>query len=323
MSKVKFKASIFFPDSDGEKRFLFKIINYGQETDELKFIFDHPKYENALIFNQEGKKYPDESIFRKYGELSYHSDGSLLWKLPETEEGHDKLVDNPHGTGSRRTALSALEEWEPVVHGNIIRYKTCYTSLTEDAQILPDKPEIFNGDPFEYYIFLGHMKYQKPPNSGSDELVYRINDVGKYIDMVLWVRKSQFYGEPFEFGGKTVINDNNRVGIAEPRLQVDERGAVELDLKILWNASWNTKVVDDNKDLNVNALKRLPPLSKISKAYLNDNPFLNQLIDLIGFNKGFAVSPFFKDKKLGIELTGILDKDEDGAFFGLGTNPPE
>lgn len=321
MAEVKFKTSIFFVDSEGGKRFLFKVINYGQETDELKFIFNHPESTDAIILNKEDGKYPEEITIRDYGELSYHSDGSLLWKLPKTKDGIEKVIDNPHGTGTRRTPLTALDEWEPVILGNIIRYKNCLTGLTQDARILPENDVIFSGDPFEYYIFLGHMKYQKPPNNGSNELIYRVNDIGENIDLILWVRKSNYYGEPFDFGGQQAINDNNRVRIAQPKLQFNNNGAIEIDLKILWNASWHVDIVSDQKMFNLQALRKLPPKTLVGKAYLNDNPYLIQLIDLISFNKGVAICPLFKGKKLGIEFAGVLDKDENGALFAFGTSP--
>lgn len=320
MDKEKFKASIFFTDLAGEHRFLFKIINYGKDTDELKFIFNHPKSYNAVIFNEQGTKYPEESVIRSYGEVSYHSDGSLLWKLPETPEGQRTVIDNPHGTGSRRTPLSAIKAWEPVVLVNIIRYNNCFPELTDDAKILPSSPRIFNGDPFEYHIFLGHMRYGDPPNSGESELIFRVNDIGQDIDMMIWVRKSDYSGEPFKLGKTTIWNNNNRIRISEPRLQI-KNGAVEIDLGTLWSAGWNEDVVGDDKRINLVVLRGLAPMTAFGKAYLRDNPYLNQLINLVGFNKGFAVAPLFNGQPLSIELVGILDKDEKGEFLGFGTRP--
>lgn len=92
---------------------------------------------------------------------------------------------------------------------------------------------------------------------------------------------------------------------------------------MFWNAEWNTDMVDDRKMLNIDSLKNAEPLTVIGKAYLKNNPFFYQLVDLIGFNKGFVVSLFFNETKLSIEVTGILDKDLNGEFIGLGTNPPK
>ena len=321
MGKPKFKRSIFFIDNNGDKRFLCKILNFGEEKDDLKFIFRHPESSDAIIHNSKGEKYPDESIFRYYGELTYHPDGSVLWKLPKTKKGEEKIVDNPHGTGTRRTRLSALEEWEPIVIGNIIRYQNCLDKLTGDAEILPEHDKIFNGEPFEYILFLGHMKYQSPPNIGEEEFIYRINNIGNEIDMIIWVRKSEFKGELFEYGNRTAINDNNRVRIAEPNLQVDKTGAIEIDIKKFWSAEWHEDVVGDDMIFNANSLRKLSPNTEVCKVYLKNNPFLKQLIEKVGMNKGFAMYPYFGLKKVNIRLVGIVDEDKKGKFLGIGTYP--
>ena len=321
MGKPKFSKSIFFIDNNGESRFLFRCINYGGENDELKFIFDHPESSSAILHIENDQKYPDDIDITFYGELSYHSDGSLLWKLPNYPKIRSTKYDNPHGPGARRTPLCAIDEWEPVVIGNIIRYNNCKAILLDDSIIIPENQNIFSGQPFEYYIFLGHLKYQTPPNNKSNEMIVRIEDVAQNLDLLIWFRKSDYKGFQFNIGNTTAVNDNNRVRIAEPRLQIDRTGAIELDLVILWNAEWNTGVVDDSMQLNIVNLFSLPPMTKIAKVYLKSNPYLNQLIELVGFNKVFAIQPFFRKQILKISLVGILDRDDGGKFLGIGTGP--
>jgi len=320
MGKPKFSKSIFFIDNNGESRFLFRCINYGGENDELKFIFDHPESYSAILHIENDQKYPDDIDITFYGELSYHSDGSLLWKLPNYPIIRSTKYYNPHGPGARRTPLSAIDKWEPVVLGNIIRYNNCKTILLNDSIIIPENQNIFSGQPFEYYIFLRHLKYQTSPNNKSNEMVVRIEDVAQNLDLLIWFRKSDYKGFQFNIGKTTAVNDNNRVRIAEPRLQIDGTGAIELDLVILWNAEWNTDVVNDSMQLNIVNLFSLPP-TKVAKAYLKSNPYLNQLIELVGFNKGFVIQPFFRKQILKISLLGILDRDDDGEFLGIGTSP--
>lgn len=321
MEKPKFSRSIFFIDNNGEYRFLFRCINYGGENDELKFIFEHPKSYSPILHIDNDQKYPDDIDITFYGELSYHSDGSLLWKLPNYPIIRSTKYDNPHGPGARRTPLSAIDEWEPVVLGNIIRYNDCKAILLDDSIIVPENQNIFSGQPFEYYIFLGNLKYQIPQNNKSNEMVFRIEDVAQNLDLLIWFRKSDYKGFLFNIGNTTAVNDNNRIRIAEPRLQIDGTGAIELDLVILWNAEWNTDVVDDSMQLNIVNLFSLPPMTKVAKAYLKSNPYLNQLIKLVGFNKGFTVQPFFRKQVLYIRLIGILDRDDSGEFLGIGTGP--
>lgn len=320
MVKKKFKASLFFKDSDGVERFLFRIINYGKETDELKFTVKHPDSQNVVIYNKDSTGSIDEAEIRKYGEISYHSDGSLLWKLPNTKDGQPQIRNNVNDVGDRRTPLAELREWEPVFRGNIIRYANCTPGLTEDARIIPPNANIFNGEPFEYCVMFGNMAYASPPNHGENEMLFRVNDIAENIDMIVWLYKSDYYGENIKIGDLAIWGNNNRIQIAERKIQVNT-GAIEIDLSTLRQPQWNGDLVDDHLMLNLDALRHQPPLISLCKVYLKHNPYLRQLVDLIGYNKTVAVKPLFNRKYLGIELAGLLDKDDKGEFFGIGTPP--
>jgi hypothetical protein len=322
MRKLKFSSSIYFIDNIGETRFLFRCINFGEKTDELKFIFDHPESSRAIIHMEDGQEFPDGDI-AFYSELSYHRDGSLLWKLPDYPVKKYSKYDNPHGIGARRTPLSLINEWEPVVLGNIIRYQDCSNLLMDDLIIVPENQNIFSGEPFEYHIYLGHLKYASPANNKSSEMIYRTENVTQNLDMIIWFRKSDYSGFHFNIGSTKVFNNNNRVKIVEPRLQINEGGSIELDLGILMNTEWNADIVNETMQLNVASLLRQSPMTNIAKAYLNINPYLNQLIKLIGFNKGFAIQPYFRNQKINIKLMGILTTDEKGEFLSIGTIPDE
>lgn len=319
MGKLKFSGSIYFIDFNGEKRFLFRCINFGRKSDELKFIFDYPNSSRALLHFENDQNYPDDVDIISYGELSYHSDGSLLWKLPNYPVEQCNKYDNPHRSGARRTPLKKIDEWEPVVLGNIIRYQDCNSIILEDSIVVTENTNIFSGEPFEYYIFLGHLKYQTPPNKKTEEMIFRIENISKTLDMIIWFRKSDYKGFLFNIGTTTAINNNNRVRIAEPRLQINENGSIEVDLVILWNTEWNTDIVNETMQLNLAKLLRLPPMTIVAKSYLKTNPYLIQLVKLIGFHRGFAIQPYFRNQKINRLLIGILDKDEEGEFLGIGT----
>jgi len=321
MGKSKLNISVGFKDHEGKIRFLFRVLNYGKSSDELKFSFNKSKDYRKIIHTDDNKNYPDESIIRNYAELSYHEDGTLMWKYSELFKGDKSIRNNPHGEGSRRTPLANIGIWETVFMGNIIRYKDCPISSDSNLEIIEDKGDIFNGKPFEYHVFLGDRRYQTPPDNKAGELVYRINDISSRLDMTIWVRKSSFYGEPFMFGDKTAINNNNRIRIGEPKLQVED-GSVQIDLRILMNTEWDGNIVNDRMKLNVAELKKLPPMTKFCKSYLKDNPYLNQLIELVGFNKAFSISVFYEGVNLNHKMTAILDKDDKGGFLGIGSNPP-
>lgn len=322
MGKSKLNISVGFKDHEGNIRFLFRALNYGKFSDELKFSFNKSKDYRKIIHIDGNKNYSYESIIRNYAELSYHEDGTLIWKYSELFKGDKSIRNNPHGEGSRRTPLPNIGVWEPVFMGNIIRYNDCPFASDSNLEVIEDKSDIFNGEPFEYHVFLGDLRYQTPPNNKVGELVYRINDITSKLDMTIWVRKSSFQCDPFMIGDKTTINNNNHIRICEPKFPVED-GSVQIDLRILMNTEWAGNIVNDRMKFNLDELKKLPPMTKFCKSYLKDNPYLNQLIELVGFNKGFSVSVFYKGANLNHKMTAILDKDEKGGFLGIGSNSPD
>jgi hypothetical protein len=203
---------------------------------------------------------------------------------------------------------------------NIIRYKSCPIETEKNSQLIIDDSSIFNEEPFEYYVYLGNKLYPTPPNNNYGELVYRINNITEKLDLIIWISKSSFNGQPFMFGDIIGWNDNNRIKILEPRLQVINC-SIQIDLQMLMNTEWNGNVVDEKMKLNIGLLKKLPPLTKLCKAYLLSNPYLNQIEKLVGFNKGFSLALFYRGVDLNFKMIGILDKDEKGFFLGIGTKP--
>jgi hypothetical protein len=320
MATVKLDTSVCFKDNEEHHRFLFKAINFGKASDQLKFLFNRSRDHRAVIATGDGKKYPHDSLIRSYAELTYHADGSLLWKYPESKRDRFAIHSNPHGEGSRRTPLNKIGVWEPVFMGNIIRYRDCPLDSDQDSEILCDGGDIFNGEPFEFHVFLGDLRNQTPINAKHGELVHRLYHTTCKLDMIILVKKSSYQGDRFTLGNIVGWNDNNRIRISEPRLQVKD-GAVQLDLSILMNTAWNGNVVDDKMKLSIQALKQLPPMTMFCKSYLRDNPYLSQIETLVGFNKGFAISVSYEGIDLSQRMTGILDKDEKGSFLGIGTNP--
>lgn len=320
MRKDKVKVSIFFEDLERQPRFLFKLVNYGKHSDELKFSFNSSNDSKVVIYTKCDKKYPDDSLIRSYGEITYHSDGSLLYKYPNSNMDNGTVMINPHGVGSRRTPLNTLMEWEPVFMGNIIRYNDCILGLTPDAKVIPHNLLVFNGNPFEYLVYLGNKKLLDLPHNNHDELIFRVTDIAQNIDMTIWLRKSDYYGEEFQLGSSIVWRDLNRIRVIEPRL-VAENGSLQIDLKKLNNSEWYGDIVDENMTFQLHILRILKPMTPICKTYLKNNPNLNQIIELVGFNKGFSVSLLYNGMPLNVKMMGVLDRDEKGTFLGIGSPP--
>jgi hypothetical protein len=318
--KNNIKYEILFEDQNKQNRFLFRLINYGDKTDELKFSFNSLNDSKKIIYSEKKELFPEDSIIRDYSEITYHSDGSFLYKFPQTPADNAVKRVNPHGEGSRRTPLKQITDWERVLHGNIIRYQDCPTEQEGDEDIILRNPIVFNGAPFEYYIYLGNKDCPYPFNSSEDEMLFRIRSIGKNLDLIIWFRKSEFYGDLIKDGNLTYVRDLNRIRVIEPKLEVKE-GAIFVDIAKLNQAMWYGDVCDDKVNLNIHYLRKIPPGTQICKCYLKNNPIYSQVVEWVGFNKGFAVELLFRGFDLKIREVGILNKDEKGDFIGILSTP--
>gem|GEM_PF-1875564 len=314
MRKTKFNKSVFFIDRKGIKRFLFKCLNCS-ENDEIKFISNFPNKGKSIIFSHDDCFIPDNIEIRSYAELSYHQDGSLLWKFPKRKGEQPQKYYNPHGAGSRRTALDDIKLWEPLFQGNIFRYENCINKETVESSELIDCKEIFDESPFEYYVHLGNLIYANPPNNKYGEYIHRINGVTEKLDMTLWFRKSKYSGVYRMFGEKQVVDDNNRVKIIEPNFPLNQFGAFEIDLGYLNTAEWNAEIISGHMMLNMGVLMNSQSNTFVCKVLLKYNPYLNQIKELLGYDKCVLISPKFHHQSLNISLGGIFKKGNDTDIF--------
>lgn len=216
MAKSKFSASIYFTDDKNELRFLFQIINIGRNSDELKFIFNSPTVSTAVIYSDDTKPYILDALITNYGEVTYHADGSVLYKFPGARLS-DKYK-NPTGTGSRRTPLEHITKWEPVIQGKIIRYSDCKKQPSNDQVYIPQNKGIFSGNPFEYIALLCRSDFKFPDVSSPDEIIFRLPNIASNIDLVVIITKSNYSGAPFRLGDTEYINDNNLIQVIEKAL---------------------------------------------------------------------------------------------------------
>ena len=91
MAKPKVNISLYFQDVSGREFFLFQVINYGTDTDELKFSFNHPDAGTGVVYTEAESGVSDFDIIKPYAEITYHSDGLILQKLPKYSE-RDSIV---------------------------------------------------------------------------------------------------------------------------------------------------------------------------------------------------------------------------------------
>src|SRR5205085_358865 len=173
VAKPKFKRSVFFTDRAGDVRFLFQVLNLGQQKDELKFIFTHPDSGTGGMYVDARERFTGEEIIRPQPEISYHADGTLLQKMPSYSPRTDTVYKNPHGTGHRRIPLAEIFAWEPFVKYTVVDYAICRKPVGSDVAIVPHHAGVFDGSPFACVLFLGHESMLSPREL-TDRAVLRL-----------------------------------------------------------------------------------------------------------------------------------------------------
>ncbi len=106
MRNMKANLSICFRSQEESIHFLFQVLNIGKTVDELKFVFTDPESGVGGVYTPYRDRYSNEDILRPVPEVSYHSDGSLLFKMPSYSTRTKTLYRNPQQHNYRRTPLS-------------------------------------------------------------------------------------------------------------------------------------------------------------------------------------------------------------------------
>lgn len=196
---------------------MFRVINYGKDTDELKFIFIPAGMSSGFTYTEHEDIFTKADIVGLYAEITYHNDGLLLHKFPSAQKNEKPQYKNPSGLGNRRTPISKVRAWEPFAQYTIVDYSACKIIVAENAVIVPNNATIFNGAPFICTLFLGHMTYADPPNNQLTEMIYRINDVASSVDLILWFYKTDYQGRLMQINNTNLVIEtkNNLVNIIE------------------------------------------------------------------------------------------------------------
>jgi hypothetical protein len=219
MHKLKVNVSMYFRDASKEELFLFQVINYGVETDELKFSFNHPDAGTGIVYTESETGFSDSDIIKLHAEITYHSDGSVLQKLPKYNERDSTVYKNPFGTGSRRAPLNQIREWTPIVRYWVVDYRICRKAVSSNSLLLPSNIYIFNGDPFGCMLYLGHNSNPTPTTKNPAEIIYRLDNVASDIDLLVQIGKSTYGGRMIQLPntGIQVWATHNVVEILEVR----------------------------------------------------------------------------------------------------------
>ena len=208
---MNINKSLYFKDINDTNYFLLKLLNFG-EDDNLKFVFKIKNEAGCIIYSPDSSFISKEDIIKPYAEFTYHKDGNMHCKLPKCKTDDKNNYENR----IKKKPLNQIKDWEPIIKYTVVDYDICKISKKSNNSIfLPVNNLIFNGDSFECVIWLGNMLYANPPNNNSDEIIFRINDVAKNIDLILWIYKSSYRGKkivlPFE--NKVVFNRGNVIQI--------------------------------------------------------------------------------------------------------------
>ena len=192
---MNYEKSIYFRDIENNEHFLFQIINYGKDTEHLKFVFNSPKDSTAITYTESDTSFEKSDIIGRNGEITYHNDGTILFKFPKGNNQNNNPYINPFGNGISKLPLQEIRDWIPIISYKIADYSLCKKTESKFPVFVPTHEKIFNGTPFKCIIYLGHMAYANPPNNGPIEMIFRLNDVAENIDLIIWFFKSNFRGQ--------------------------------------------------------------------------------------------------------------------------------
>jgi len=132
---MKIKKTIAFRSKDGYSRLLFRILNIGKLTDEMKFQFIEPDQHSAVTYSENKNYHSKSDILASYAEITYHNDGTLLHKFPKPFGESGVKYINSHGIGEKRTPLNNINGWESVIRLNISNYSLCHSIDEPDCLI--------------------------------------------------------------------------------------------------------------------------------------------------------------------------------------------
>src|SRR5699024_3537873 len=212
---------IFTYDYQNNSYFLFRIINYGDKLDQLKFNFVAQKSSNGIIYTKESLKVRDDNVITDYGEISYHNDGSVLWKHPRYPI-KSRQIENPKKEGFRRRKLNNIDDWEPVVKYDIFDYRVCEIKkkfLNKRFFKLHrfKNKNIFTGKSFSCLINIVHSNYQIPNIRNPREVNERIPNLTENLDLWIIIKNIDRKGNYLEIENmsRPIFTTNNIVQIVE------------------------------------------------------------------------------------------------------------
>ena len=216
MGRSRFKKTVLW-EGPSELHFLCRVLNIGRSTDELKIIVTEPDSPTGAMYTEGKGRFTGTERVRRQAELSYHSDGTLLPKMPSYSPRTSTEYRNPSGVGGRRLPLDQIREWEPFARYTVIR-AIPYGRLSDDDVLVARNPTLLKGSPFACLFSLGPSSLAHPGDTPG-VVRLRIVAVASGIDLLLEFRASSYRGEVMRLPNtaKPIFMANNVLEIVERR----------------------------------------------------------------------------------------------------------
>lgn len=211
---MKANYSIYFKSSTGEDHFLFQALNTADNGDDLKFVFTDPASGVGGAYTANRDRIGKGDLIRLVPEISYHSDGSLLFKMPRSSERTSTEYINPQIEGYRRTPIDSIGNWEGFLLYRVHSYDLCKKKNPSNPIYIMTDAQWFDGTPFECRFFLGHKECPSPIPS-HEILVERLTCLSNQVDLVLALGKITERGFKVRLGEseKYVFSRNNMIEV--------------------------------------------------------------------------------------------------------------
>ena len=190
---MKANISVCFISATGEEHFLLQCLNIGTSSDDLKFVFTDPASGIGGAYQANVERFGEGDLIRLVPEITYHGDGSLLFKMPSYHERSTTEYRNPQQPGYRRTPLDSIDFWEGFLVYRVHSYDACKKMSPSNPVFLDIAPEWFDGQPLEVRFFLGSKRWPTPIPSETIE-VERLTGFSERLDLVLHVQESRGEG---------------------------------------------------------------------------------------------------------------------------------
>jgi hypothetical protein len=151
---MNYEKSIYFRDIKNLEYFLFQIINFGNNTEHLKFVFNSKKDSTAITYTESDTSFEKSDIISRHAEITYHNDGTILFKFSGRNNQKNNLYKNPFGEGIRKLPLKEIKDWIPIISYKISDYSLCKKRESKYPIYVPCHERLFDGTPFECIIYL-------------------------------------------------------------------------------------------------------------------------------------------------------------------------